>query len=832
MDTIRINLDTPVIGVRELHPISMFEANGEFLIYFNGTKEGEEGYKECYGISDGQTLLLRRTIEGEYGTIIEAKLKVKKEDTENHVVYTNVPYFPPMRISRYEKFEYNGKTAYRLIMSSPHNVFAQDCVIGNTRKLILRDASNNELGRYNFCVAMDIEQRPATINDYVYVNETVEPCGQDFEKEIQWKYDYITSGISQNSLMLTEEPTDDILEKMCFAEVENSNPIFHIEELNNVYDKSGNHVKEYFFLNNDYWLKDIKKEYDRGITENCSLKKKETLSIGAISSINLLQDCSYWDVALGLSVDENTNGLGSEDTFGENLVNELKESSVPDFVDMERIKYVPSNQNGTEIATAITFNFHFLQRVFASGNNTTLTSAYTYADGWYIDTDNKPSTWWNGMANKSSSFYEKEMKNFYEASGSTSDLLGYLNFLDTDVYYRKKKLSKTFLRLKFFTSNDPMTQKLLFSSTIFMDANRLYGDYLKAKDYLEDKSAYFIRENSKIIWNSANTMTVFFDNPSEINRLDSHMTVTNEYDTTRSAEGYNLYLFSDDADMVDSEETDYRTIYMKAEFNHAGNGKTIPMILWPKNGDTFEELTTTNLAENLYIPVHVKYSSKLKRYVYSVPKATYSGETLVFNLFEPKVNPTEYSTFPYLEVDKSACTFNFGAHSSVYVNETEGNHKGGFIIKVSDDNSAFTFTYTDTASTDEPFRLTATTNYYNCTSSAFSASVSVSPISDGGATGSAIIINFVQKTGNTIQFLSTDSGEATAKALKVDNKHLYGGASSWLSSEYDEILKIQSVYSKSANTEYKKRTSVLMITNPIHFIFVTQASAEQASTSS
>lgn len=837
MDAIRINLNTPVVGVKELHPVSMYEANGELLIYFNGTDEEKKGYKECYGISDGQTLLLRRTIGGDYGTTIEAKLKVKKEDIENHVVYTNIPYFPSMRISRYEKFDYNGKTACRLIMDSSHNVFAQDCQIGEIRKLILKGTSNDELGSYNFCIPANIGQRPVTIEDYVYVSDTTEPCGHDFDKKIQWKYDYVTSRISKTSLLLLEAPSDDVLEKACFAEVENSNPIFYTKELENVYDNSGNPVKQCFLFNEDKWLEDIKKNYDNSITANCSLTAKNVLSIGAISSTNLLQDCSYWDVALGLSMDENVNGLGSEDTFGENLVNELKDSAIPGFIDMERVKYIPTNEDGTKIATALTFNFHFLQREFARGNNTSLTSAYTYADGWYVTPSAKTATWWNGMNNKTSSWYEKEMKDFYEKSGSTSDLLGYLNFIDTDVYYRKKKLSKTFLRLKFFTSKDPLTQNLLFSSTIFMDANRLYGDYLKTKAYLGDKSDSFIRYNSPIIWNSANTTAVFFNNPSAVSRLDSHMTVTNEYDNTRSAEGYNLYLFSDDAEVTDSEETDYRTIYMKVEFNHAGNGKTIPMILWPQNGGSFEELTPTNLSESFYIPVHVKYSSKLNRYVYSVPKATYSGETLIFNLFEPKVTAAEKTNYPYLVVNYSARVItNFASGYSATINETEGNHEGGITTAATDVNSAFTFSVSGSA--DEPFKIKATTKYYNCTTAPLSASVTVTPKNTMGEMGDSVVMTFEQNSGNTIRFLRTAYGTGVQKTLKLEHAPTSTGlptAATWLERSLGgENHDLLTVSPRSINSEYQERFARFVIDgiDGEYPIFIYQDAAETPSTSS
>ena len=64
--------------------------------------------------------------------------------------------------------------------------------------------------------------------------------------------------------------------------------------------------------------------------------------------------------------------------------------------------------------------------------------------------------------------------NFYQPS----DLLYYLNFTDKDIYYQKQKVGKSFLRLSFFDSNDPKTQSLLHTSTIFLNEGELYKKYI------------------------------------------------------------------------------------------------------------------------------------------------------------------------------------------------------------------------------------------------------------------------------------------------------------------------------------------------------------------
>ena len=128
---------------------------------------------------------------------------------------------------------------------------------------------------------------------------------------------------------------------------------------------------------------------------------------------------------------------------------------------------------------------------------------------------------------------------------------------------------------------------------------------------------------------------------------------------TKSGEGFNLYLFREDApiELYDSEdpENTSQDIYMKVEFNHAGVGRTVPLIYWAKDGDgTPEKLTIENYLKRLYIKVRVAFTDK--GYVYAFPDATkviddqvdtrkngilWENERLVFNLFEPMLETTK-----------------------------------------------------------------------------------------------------------------------------------------------------------------------------------------------
>ncbi len=128
---------------------------------------------------------------------------------------------------------------------------------------------------------------------------------------------------------------------------------------------------------------------------------------------------------------------------------------------------------------------------------------------------------------------------------------------------------------------------------------------------------------------------------------------------TRSGEGFNLYLFREDAPI----ENYPQDIYMKIEFNHAGYGRTVPLIYWRKKWDeeqkTYidepETLTTSNYLDNLYIKVRLAFSDR--GYVYSFPDAVsaedeenggrkngivWENERIVLNLFEPMITPDSF----------------------------------------------------------------------------------------------------------------------------------------------------------------------------------------------
>lgn len=322
--------------------------------------------------------------------------------------------------------------------------------------------------------------------------------------------------------------------------------------------------------------------------------------------------------------------------------------------------YYPTEEvvtNELSVATAITMNFHFRERVriedrdrnTTANTNTDLTSGNVYYDSWYIDPDSINRVWWNNMDFSKSAFSKSEFDTFMDENAEVSDLLGFLNFTDNDVYYQKKKVSQSFIRLSFYASTDPLEQKLLYYSTVFLDGGELYGKYIKQLLWMDENGIMTGEEtnmpnpneeevnlNARVVFCSANTVS---------GRVDTKLTITNEFDRTKSAEGFNIYLFAEDKNL--NLENGEKTIYMKVEFNHAGNGKTIPMIQWPKDSNgNYCALVMDNFIESLYIPIKLIYLDG--RYSYYIPSA-YKNEdgNIVLVLFEPKMDYQEDSTDGY-----------------------------------------------------------------------------------------------------------------------------------------------------------------------------------------
>ena len=574
--------------------------------------------------------------KGTYGDC-EEDFDAYFDDTHRYLKVKNGDSFD---INDWAYYYNNGREEYFILeFSSNHNIFAQDIdfaenVLNAPFTLDVFTSSGGKIGTLEG-ISIPFTGMPTTVTSAdTITKETIDTCGYEYDID-EYKYTYLPLSFSRRRIKFnsvsTNQSEGSFFDKVCYLInhgtffVPNYNAFYY-------YEMDGSNKK--CELWHDTWWE----AYD---ALNSRRPVKEIYVNSGNSRCLFGIEDDYWAIpTLTLSTD--MYNLGIEEGQQNDYVDSVIEGVIPDFVDMERFKYAPvvMKNRKYELAKSITIDMHFRRRssiVDVPGAAAENGSYPVYDKGWYINEDSANTIWWNGMGTTDSegkftnhdfySFSPDAFADFYTASGTNADLLGYLGFTDEDVYYRKSKLAMSFVRLSFYTSKDPVTQKLLYYSTSFLDATSLFGRFMKQSMLKYDKYGEF-----------ETTPIVFFPDNSASARVDCEIHIENEFNNLASSEGFNLYLFGDDADLKDSGK-DYRTIYLKVEFNHAGNGKTIPMVMWPKSGGSFREISVDTFINDLYIPVQIRYNND--RFVYSLPTAINDDGNLRLILYEPKLDYNE-----------------------------------------------------------------------------------------------------------------------------------------------------------------------------------------------
>lgn len=387
--------------------------------------------------------------------------------------------------------------------------------------------------------------------------------------------------------------------------------------------------------------------------------------------------------------------LTQEDLVKKDFVSNESEKAINRVVDMEKDIYYPmvlktstglldeNLDNNLIDATQVQFNIHLRTR--DSEWNIKEDTLGDFKGIYEVDTEITPEqieegkvyntfftqASWN-LFDYYEDYYKKTLEDIKGGGNKPefyyppSDLLGFFDFTDDDIYYQKSKIKKTFLRLSFFDSKNPKTQSLLGTSTIFMNVGQMFGKF-SDKNANPDES---IRYVSPKTWegkttsisgmreavdktfvmhnqydpNDVNPGFVAFKDESE--RMTSQIIVDNKFLTGTSSEGFYTYLFREF-----SSQLHERTIYMRVQLNHAGHGVVLDMIQPMVKKD--DRLTLANLSEInkegvalkelydlMYIPIKVKYNFNMKKYCWYLPQelVKHSENKIIFNLFEIKVS--------------------------------------------------------------------------------------------------------------------------------------------------------------------------------------------------
>lgn len=351
--------------------------------------------------------------------------------------------------------------------------------------------------------------------------------------------------------------------------------------------------------------------------------------------------------------------LRQEDILENIFFKEEEKKSINPYVDMEREIYYPYRKDGDKFSLIdeIKFDLHFRSRNLEDwkinddvfGKETESSTAYNcnwnifdYYN-WNTEDENKPTI--------------KDKNGYYQPA----DLLYFLNFTTDDVFYQKSKIGKSFLRLLFFDNNDIANQTLLYSCVVFMNENKLYKIYIDNivktdNNYVsvsEEMNETEILYSSNIsVYNDTCVSDSDYDVTfEEDKRLAATFNVKNRYNAEESSEGFYLHIFKDFC-----EKLHEKTIYMKVEFNHAGEGRTINFTMPFKydNEGNIELLDLSSsdleefkkgypmkeLYERLFIPINVVYDDENNRYMYYLPEELVKHDEkgiMKFNLYEIKI---------------------------------------------------------------------------------------------------------------------------------------------------------------------------------------------------
>lgn len=342
-----------------------------------------------------------------------------------------------------------------------------------------------------------------------------------------------------------------------------------------------------------------------------------------------------------------------------------RDAAINRIVDMEKDVYTPKYLVGNSYSASssnfkpireIDVNLHFRTRDL---------------DTWKINEDDEDASNWfvtdfYPYASYTTSTYLNKLQEM-------SDLVGLMNITNNDVYYQKSLISKSFLRFSFYDSINPQTQSLLYTSTVFMDENKLYKKYIdnsrKGMQTYENVARYDTELidlpkisvlGERVGVGNNNNRKILFDNDDV--RLSSRFIIKNKYESLNSSEGFYLYIFKEY-----SENLHPKPIYMKVEFNHAGIGKTIPFIIpmsWEKKSGSkvftpksilklSSTADTKTLKEGVplsrvyaqsYIPLYAVFDYNNNEYVYTFDKryVTVGNDGVAkLNLFELKVKNEE-----------------------------------------------------------------------------------------------------------------------------------------------------------------------------------------------
>lgn len=391
--------------------------------------------------------------------------------------------------------------------------------------------------------------------------------------------------------------------------------------------------------------------------------KRENFLFGEYDDVTILVNSPSF--AINIPLFQNFDTKTYRDVLiNEKLTTDVSKSAIVEMSSIEKDVYYPvliDEYRKTHFAKKLVFNLHFRKRDLSEGWSTPSDENF-----WNGTNDNDPQ--YPCLSN--AAYYDQQTQAMSPFISNRSDLLSKIGFTDNDVKYQKSRLTKSFLRLMYYTNTNPATQQLVGYSTIFMDGGNLLSKFIKysnSKDYYkpkEDNSQQYISYPGfpiSVTKEPFQTDGLTDAGEFESMRLSTQFVVSDRFLSKSSSEGFYIYLYKDYSSELPKD------LYMKVEFNHAGYGKKIPFFMpsfilsvdMRRGIKTYEDILNDWTEQtpqtpygygyekyNAYSYIHLKYryDFETKKHTYYLDDEYYGTDVLydgkseiTINLYEPKV---------------------------------------------------------------------------------------------------------------------------------------------------------------------------------------------------
>lgn len=360
---------------------------------------------------------------------------------------------------------------------------------------------------------------------------------------------------------------------------------------------------------------------ERFFTESVSFEEGEDVITTLFPTVGTEVKWRNGDLRLNIFAPQTFDAtLGQDDTISQ-FIQEISDKAINKIVDYEKQQFIPV-KNEKDVSK-IVFKIHLRER--------------TDFDEWKT---NDNLLWFN-----------------YAENNLSGDSVYYMGFDEEDIYYQKKKVSETFLRISIYDkpnskkeTTDRRTQRLLYTAKIFLNESNLYGKYI---DNLQSTGETWFNDLFEEYTGATTSGGKYSISGCPLSTIQTEFICTHKYDYDNPTEGFYLHLFP--SHLVEETDDKKSYVYMKCELNNAKYGYTIPLVNFHEDilggymkqcvindsGDTGYTVDMGEFYKDAYIPIVIRKDDIDGRYEWEFENDNIEIDedgTIVLQMFEPRIN--------------------------------------------------------------------------------------------------------------------------------------------------------------------------------------------------